>query len=265
MMMNILNSFILDAIDSHKDMGGIEKAIIVESILAEKNYVEFYISNVSDIQKHIVKAKKYMLHYNVPKYTFGSQKFAYIFPDYQTADNELQNFYFSNKKKYIIDDDDNDSKTIQIYCNILEKFTKKDDCYEIDINKFNMEDYIELRCHTHNHTYDIKIEENKFKLPLDHFCSIIVNEKKYCIKNMYQQYINIISSRLYYNILHSINSNIYFPIYTFDKAEETVLIELVNKMLDEKYIFLKETNPNYDEFYDSTDQIYVLKPCPIVQ
>lgn len=261
--MNIHSSFILNIIDSHKNLGQIEKKILTSS-MTNYNYVSFDILNVPNLLEHIEISNKYQLHHKISSLSRkgGSTDYIYthIFPDFQTADNEIQNFYFSIKKNYYIDDNINNNID-ERYSDILKKFILKDNYYETNIANLNIRDFIYLDEKKNEGKISYIIENNTLRLSPIYIQD--VHKKEYRYNDVYQHCANIISSKLYENILCLNNdNNIYFHIYEFDKVkgvDSNILITIINIMLGGKYIFSKETNPDYDEDYYSTDQIYVLK------
>lgn len=249
-MEGLKNNFVMNVMDEHKNITNIEKRLLRETIL-NKNYVKFDISSKRELFEHIKIAKKYSMHYNLSSTSSkGGGRyfiFTYIYPDWQTNNNILQNFYFRNKVKH---------NAAQKYP-VLNKFTQKYDSYMANMDDLTLNDMLDID--NYIQLKNVNINENTLEIKCEHLSSSRPYMKDYGYTSPYQKCVDMIASELYGHLLNNENGRIQFETYNFNDVDITKIINLVNIMTNNTYTLTLEQNQDYDEFWDSSDKIYVLR------
>lgn len=266
--MNITNSFLFNVINDHHKFSLIEKQIIANSITC-KNYINFDVYNVNAFKEIIEIAEKYKLNYKMNNFASKGGGTHYtvslIFPDYQSDINDIQNFYFLNKKRYLCNESNKmyTDNTLK-HSEILKKFTLIENNYEANIHNLNLKDlkYIdEYIVKLTKVTKDNKIIIDKSYLYNENVPTIVCKEFG---ENIYQKCIDFVASKLYLEIMLNGDAEcIKYNAYYFKNLDENKFIEIINTMLENRYIFSKEQNFDCSDIYES-EEIYVLKKNKVI-
>lgn len=255
-IMNITNSFLFEVINGHDKFNTIEKHILANCITC-KNYIKFDVYDVNSLKEYIGIAEKYKLNYRTSSFPSKGGGTYYIitlyFPDCQSDDNEIQNFYFLNKKRYNI----YSSNKINKHFEIAKKFTLIYGNYETSIFDLDMKDLIYIDAQI------IKlsrvIENNKIKIPREYMEDAPVIECKEFGNDIYQKNIDLVAAKLYSELLFNRNIDyIKFDAYGSDNLDSDKYINMLNSLLDDRYIFSKVKNFNFGDMYDP-EYVYLLK------
>ncbi len=263
--MNISNSFLFNVINDHHKFSLIEKQIIANSITC-KNYINFDVYNVDAFKEIVEVAEKYKLNYKMNSFASKGGGTHYtvslIFPEYQSDINEIQNFYFLNKKRYLCSGSNKTytDDTLK-YFEILKKFTLIENNYEANIHNLNLKDlkYIDENIVKLNKVIsNNKIIIDKMYLYNQNVPTITCKEFG---ENIYQKCIDIVASKLYLEILLNGDTEcIKYDAYYFKNLDENKFIEIINMMLENQYIFSKEY---YCDIYE-LEEFYVLRKNKVI-